>query len=116
LERADHLILFDAVRGGGKPGDVYRFSWEEIPPMIRYKDSIHQIDFTETMSLMPLVGEQPETTVIGVEPEDLESICLTLSPIVEASLDKMCRLALEELDKLGVEAFEKEEAKTTAPI
>jgi len=52
----------------------------------------------------------------GVEPEDLESICLTLSPIVEASLDKMCRLALEELDKLGVEAFEKEEAKTTAPI
>ena len=106
LQRSDHLILFDAVRGGGEPGQVYRFSWEEIPPMVRYKDSIHQIDFTETMSLMPLIGEPPQTVVIGVEPQDLESICLTLSPIVEASLDKMCRLALEELDRLGVEPIE----------
>ncbi len=116
LERADHLILFDAVRGGGRPGQVYRFPWEEIPPMIRYKDSIHQIDFTETMSLLPLVGEQPETVVIGVEPEDLESICLTLSPIVEASLDKMCRMALEELERLGVEPVEKIHPGAEPPI
>ncbi len=110
LERADRLILLDAVRGGGEPGEIYVFDWDEVPPRVRYKDSIHQIDFVETMSVLPLIAEPPKTTVIGVEPESIEDWDLGLSPPVAASLDRVIELAIEELDKLGVRAAPRDEA------
>lgn len=108
LQEADHVILFDAVRGGEEPGTIHHFPWSEVPERIRYKDSIHQIDFVETMSVVRLVSEPPEVVVIGVEPDDMEAIWLDLSPAVEAALPEMNRLALEELANLGVTARKRE--------
>ena len=69
--------------------------------MINCKEFIQHLDLAEALSHLPLEGEDPRAAGRGPEAEDLESICLTLSPIVEASLDKMCRSAMEELDRLG---------------
>ena len=84
--------------------------------MIHYKDVFQQMDLAEAMSLLPLSGEESQTVVKGREPDDLESICLTLSPIVEASLDKMCRMAIEELDRLGGSPVRKEPRESKAAI
>lgn len=109
LERTDHLILFDCVRGGGSPGDIHHFDYSEIPPRVTYKDSLHQIDFVEVMSVLPLTAQPPQTVVIGVEPENMEPWGIELSPAVEASLGAMVEIALDELAKLGVEAILRKE-------
>lgn len=101
LDRADKLIVLDAVRGGAEPGELHVFDWDEIPPRINYKDSIHQIDFVETMSVMAFAGNPPQTTVVGVEPESIEDWDLELSAPVAASLDGVVAVTLKLLDQMG---------------
>lgn len=101
LDRADRLILLDAVRGGKEPGGLHVFDWDEIPPRIKYKDSIHQIDFVETMSVMAFAGSPPRTMVIGVEPASIEDWDLELSPPVAASLGRVVATALDLLSQWG---------------
>lgn len=114
IDRADILIVVDAVKLGGQPGDLFRVPWEEIPDRTRYKDSLHQVDFVETMSLMPLIGRVPQTVIIGVEPEDIHSWSLDLSPAVAARIPDLCRMVLDELKTLGVSPGPKESEPQTA--
>lgn len=108
IERADYLIVVDAVKLGGRPGDLFRVPWDEIQDRTRYKDSLHQVDFVETMSVLPLIADVPFTVIIGVEPEDIETWSLELSPAVAARVPDLCRMVLDELAALQVSAIPKE--------
>ncbi len=108
IERADILIVVDAVKLGGQPGDLFRVPWEEITDRTRYKDSLHQVDFVETMSVLPLIAEVPRTVIIGVEPEDITTWSLELSPSVSARVPDLCRMVLDELSALGAIPTRKE--------
>ncbi len=109
LEGAQRVIVLDCVRGGKKPGELHLFDFAEIPPRVRYKDSLHQLDLVETMSLLPLTGEAPPTWVVGIEPDSLDPWGMELSPAVEAGLEGMIQAVLEELRRLGVEPVQREE-------
>ena len=111
IEKADYLIVIDAVKLGGKPGDLFRVPWEEITDRTRYKDSLHQVDFVETMSLLPLVAKAPKTVIIGVEPQDIETWALKLSPPVAARIPDICQMVLDELESLGVTPRKLEERR-----
>ena len=111
IEKADYLIVIDAVKLGGQPGDLFRVPWEEITDRTRYKDSLHQVDFVETMSVLPLVAQVPKTVIIGVEPQDIETWALELSPPVAARIPDLCRMVLDELESLGVTPRKLEERR-----
>ena len=53
ISNADHLIVVDAIRNKGKPGDLYRLAGDQIPQRIRAKNSLHQVDFLEALTLWP---------------------------------------------------------------
>ncbi|MEW5725549.1 MAG: HyaD/HybD family hydrogenase maturation endopeptidase [Thermodesulfobacteriota bacterium] len=108
VEGADYLIVVDAVKLGGRPGDLFRVPWEHIPDRTRYKDSLHQVDFVEVMSVLPLIAQTPRTVILGVEPADLETWSLELTPAVAARVPDLCRMVLDELAALGLEARPKE--------
>jgi len=96
VTEADRLIVVDAVKGGSPPGSIYRFDIHDAPssPDL-YKTSVHQIGILEVVHLSELIGQTPETTVIGVEPGSLE-MGMELSPEVQAKIPKIIELILEE--------------------
>ena len=47
ISKPDHLIVVDAIRNRGNPGDFYRLEGDAIPERIRAKNSLHQVDFLE---------------------------------------------------------------------
>jgi hydrogenase maturation protease len=51
MSQADDLIVVDAIRNRGNPGDLYRLSGRQIPDRIRAKNSLHQVDFLEALTL-----------------------------------------------------------------
>ncbi|MCK7504709.1 MAG: hydrogenase maturation protease [Desulfobacterales bacterium] len=65
-----HLVVVDAIRNRGKPGDLYRLEGDAIPERIRAKNSLHQVDFLEALTLCQAFDNVPQTVIIGVEPED----------------------------------------------
>ncbi|HKI81170.1 MAG TPA: HyaD/HybD family hydrogenase maturation endopeptidase [Pseudodesulfovibrio sp.] len=100
MMEADKVIVIDAVRGDDEPGTIYKFEWNSRPDHIQYKDSLHQIDLMETMAL-PLMGDPPEVTVIGVEFGDIDNYGLELTPQVEKAVAPLMEQVLLELERLG---------------
>jgi hydrogenase maturation protease len=102
ISAADHLIVVDAVKNGGKPGDLHRLEGKEIPKRILAKNSLHQVDLLEALTLCQALDKVPETVIIGVEPKDIESVGLELTPPVQEKMDSLLEMVLKELDRLGI--------------
>ncbi len=99
VTEADRLIVVDAVKGGASPGSIYRFDIRDAPEYLNaYKTSIHQISILEVVHLSELIGQPPETTIIGVEPKSLD-MGMELSLEVQAKLPRIIELILEEIKR-----------------
>jgi len=101
ISKPNHLIVVDAIRNKGKPGDLYRLEGDAIPERIRAKNSLHQVDFLEALTLCQALDHVPETVIVGVEPEDIETMCVDLTPVTRARMDDIIAMVLTELDRLG---------------
>jgi len=101
ISQPKHLIVVDAVRNRGNPGDLYRLEGEAIPERIRAKNSLHQVDFLEALTLCQALDRVPQTVIIGVEPGDIETQSLELTPPVQEKVDPVIDRVLAELDRLG---------------
>ena len=99
---ADFLIVVDTVRGGGEPGAIYRFHPDEVPPGVRYVTSAHQLGFMDAWTMVRMLGPAPDVVVIGVEPEDMTTPNIGLTPTLEARLAVIEELVLEALAGRGV--------------
>ena len=112
MGEADHLIVVDAMRGGEEPGTLYRLNVDELPGRIRAKNSLHQTDLLEALTLCEVVGKAPKTVILGVEPMEMERMGMALTPVVESRLDPMIERVLEEVARLGGSFREKEVEST----
>ena len=102
ISKPNHLIVVDAIRNKGNPGEIYRLEGDAIPERIRAKNSLHQVDFLEALTLCQALDHVPETVIIGVEPEDIDTLCLDLTPTTEAKIDDVIAMVLAELKRLGI--------------
>ena len=108
ISGADRLIVVDVIRNNGAPGDIYRLEGETIPERIRAKNSLHQVDLLEALTLCQALDKVPETVIIGVEPSDIDTLCIDLTPPVQAQTEPIIDSVLAELDRLGVEYHKRE--------
>jgi hydrogenase maturation protease len=102
ISKPKHLIVVDAIRNKGEPGDLYRLDGDAIPARIRAKNSLHQVDFLEALTLCQALDHVPQTVIVGVEPEDIDSMCVDLTPATRARMDDVIAMVLAEIDRLGI--------------
>jgi len=102
ISGADYLIVVDAVRKGQEPGSIYRLKGEDLPKRIVGKSSLHQVDLLEILTLCQALEKAPETVILGVEPEDIETVGLELTSPVQQKLALLVDRVMEELEGLGV--------------
>ncbi len=106
---ADCLIVVDAVRNEKPPGSLYRFESTDIPHRVAYKNSLHQVDLLEALAMSQVIGNTPETVIVGVEPEDISPWGMELTPAVREKVPELMKLVLKELDRLNIKYTSTEE-------
>ena len=99
LNKPQKIIVIDAIRAGGKPGEIYRLDYNELKTRGVEMQSSHQVRATDALGLLkqiyPVLAGC-EIIVIGIEPEAMElSTCL--SEKVRESIADVVRLILEEI-------------------
>jgi hydrogenase maturation protease len=102
ISEADELIVVDVIRNKGAAGDFYRLEGAAIPERIRAKNSLHQVDLLEALTMCQALDHVPQTVILGVEPKDIDTLGIELTPAIEAKIDPMITMVLAELDRLGV--------------
>ena len=110
ISKPDHLIVVDAIRNKGNPGDLYRLAGDQIPDRIRAKNSLHQVDFLEALTLCQALDKVPETVILGVEPADIETMSTELTPATQSKVDAVIEKVLDEVERLGGSYREKTSA------
>ena len=102
LEGADKLVIVDAVKGGGMPGQIYRFHPEDITleqgPLL----SVHDMGLVDTLKLVQLWHNVGEAVIIGVEPGEIDW-GLELSPELEEKIPRVIDAILSELNNTNPE-------------
>jgi hydrogenase maturation protease len=96
-EDADKLIIVDAVKGGGIPGQIYRFHIEDITLEQRPFLSLHDVGLVDSLMLMQLWHRIGEAVIIGVEPKDIDW-GLELSPELQEKMPRIIDAILAELN------------------
>ena len=97
LKEADKLIVVDAAKGGGTPGEVYRFKLDDIALKQPQFLSIHDISLVDNLLLTKLWHNVPETIIIGVEPKEIDW-GLELSPELQEKIPQIVESILTELN------------------
>lgn len=98
----DVLIVVDAVCNRQAPGTLYRLADDQVPRRVLAKQSMHQMDLPEVLALCNAIDQSPQVVVVGIEPEDITSMAIELTPIVADKVDAMVAMVLKELDRLKV--------------
>jgi hydrogenase maturation protease len=102
MSEADQLIVVDVIRNKGIPGDLYRLEGDAIPERIRAKNSLHQVDFLEALTLCQAMEKVPQAIILGVEPEDIDTLSTELTQTTRNRMEAVIKMVLSELDRLGV--------------
>jgi len=102
IQEADHLVVVDAVLGRGEPGTLYRIERKDLPTGLRVKQSAHDSDLLEALTLCSFLDKEPKSVVVlGIEPEDIQPMSLELTETVGGRMDDLVSLVVKELEQLG---------------
>lgn len=101
ISNAGRLIVVDTVLNNGQPGDLHRLDHDQIPNRILSKNSLHQVDLIEALTLCRALDHVPRATIIGIEPKDIETLSEYLTPEIGARVNDLVQNVLEEVIRLG---------------
>jgi hydrogenase maturation protease len=96
IEKADRILLIDAMEAGGAPGSVYRVPFNQClhPEMLA---SLHGFDLSRVL-FMAGSRRAPDVMVFGVEPARIEW-GTELSPVIQQVLPAVEKAILNELSR-----------------
>jgi hydrogenase maturation protease len=97
LDDADKLIIVDAVKGGGRPGQIYRFHLDDITLEQKPFLSLHDVGLVDSLMLMQPWHNIGEAVIIGVEPREIDW-GLELSPELQEKMPQIIDAILAELN------------------
>ncbi|MBU1001321.1 MAG: HyaD/HybD family hydrogenase maturation endopeptidase [Proteobacteria bacterium] len=101
--QADHIIVIDAVLNDQPPGTVYRLEGDDVKLSMAFKNSVHDMDFLETLCCCELVsGKRPSAVIIGIEPKEYQTDpSLDISQELLDRIPEMIVKILQEIEAAG---------------
>jgi hydrogenase maturation protease len=102
IGNTDFMIFVDAVRNRSVPGTLYRLADDQVPRRVLAKQSMHQLDLPEVLALCTAIDKNPRVVVVGVEPQDITTMDVELTPAIADKVPALAAMVLAELDALSI--------------
>lgn len=104
IMESDALIIVDIVLNDGQPGDIHRLLGSDLSKSLAFKNSMHQTDLLDVLANCKLIGQCPDSdqvVLVGVEPQDYETMSTGLSKTLDARLPDVLQAVLKEIEGVG---------------
>jgi hydrogenase maturation protease len=110
----DKVFVFDCVDvDEAEIGDVYFFDFREVPECVSWQGSAHEVEMLQTLQMIEMMGDLPETKIIGVVPYVIgEDTTFNITEPVKKAAKVMENVLIDNLKKLGVEVIIKNDKIT----
>lgn len=104
IVKYDEIIVVDCITADdSKVGDVYFFDFRKIPQNINWHGSAHEIEMLQTLEMIDMNGDLPNTFVLGIVPKRIaDDTTFDLSDEVVNAVSVMEKVVLDHLEKMNI--------------
>lgn len=100
FQEYERVLVLDAVKAGGEPGTVYRFTESDLLNNHEQRLSLHDIDLLDSLKMAELLGNKPELVVLGIEPLTISDWSMELSAPLQQAYPKFVAVVRTEIRRL----------------
>jgi hydrogenase maturation protease len=95
LQGRERVIVVDALDADEEPGSIFRFDARRLTSSAPHAISLHEAGIVEALRALEVLGEKPETEIIGVVPQDARSMGMEPTEPVLAAVPKVLKLVFQ---------------------
>jgi hydrogenase maturation protease len=89
------MVIIDSIKTNEKPGTIFMLRPEDLVSKKRQDFSLHQLKLIDTLKLISLDRDFPDTIIVGIAPYDVKTFSDKLSPELEADFNNIYNKALK---------------------
>lgn len=103
LQEYDHIIILDTVSIEDTPGSIYVLPRQALLDLGEYRKTAHEVEVVQMMEMASFLETPADVTVVGIIPEDIQSVAINLSATLRHHLDDFIQHTLKVIADLGFE-------------
>ena len=78
-DRVKKIVIMDSIKSDIEPGSIYKMGLDDLVSRKKENFSLHQLELIDTLKLVSLDKDFPETMIIGIVPADVKTLSEKLS-------------------------------------
>lgn len=100
----DNVIILDTVSINDEVGSIFRLPSEVLLGLGKYRKTAHEVEIVEMLEIVSVLEKHANVTIIGIIPQDLQSVEIGLTAKMEECFDGFIKTAIKEIENLGYKA------------
>jgi len=95
----DKVLILDTITMDDEVASIYNLPAQELLGLGSYKQTAHEVEIVEMLEICSLLEKMAEVNIIGIIPNDIQSVNIGLSDIVKNKFEDFIYTTLKELDR-----------------
>ncbi|QDF28599.1 HyaD/HybD family hydrogenase maturation endopeptidase [Halarcobacter anaerophilus] len=108
FQEYDNVIILDTVSIEDKAGEIYRLPSDVLLGLGQYRKTAHEVEIVEMLEICSVLEKHAEVTILGIIPEDIQSVEIGLTQNIENRFDEYIAQALKECESIGIKPKRKD--------
>lgn len=104
FQEYDNVIILDTVSIEDKAGSIYRLPSDVLLGLGNYRKTAHEVEVVEMLEIVSMLESHANVTIIGIIPEDIESVEIGLTDTMEQAFGAFVDSVIKETEGLGYKA------------
>lgn len=104
----DNVVILDTISMEDEAGSIYSIPADELLGLGSYKQNAHEVEIVEMLEICSLLDKMANVHVVGIVPQDIESVDIGLTNELKNKFDDFIQASLKQLDSMGVSYTKKE--------
>jgi len=104
FQEYDNVIILDTVSIKDNPGEIYRLPSDVLLGLGQYRKTAHEVEIVEMLEICSVLDKHAQVTILGIIPEDIQSVEIGLTTKIEKRFDEYIAQALKECENIGIKS------------
>ncbi len=103
----DNVFIIDAISTDEEAGSIYKIPSDELLGSGSYKKTAHEVEVVQMLEACELHEKKVNITIFGIVPEDINSVKIGLSKILQSKFDIFIKTLIENIETLNIKVTKK---------
>lgn len=112
----DQVFILDTLSIDEEAGSIYHLPSDALLGLGDTRKTVHEVEVTQMIELGSMMGMRAHVSVIGIIPEDIQSVAMNLSPIAKERFGAFTQTVIEKLQEAGISVTPIEQIETLNEI